>query len=434
MAPRETKLATQNMEGFFGRHLFGKTIFEHYPAIDQILGEVNQQGFLAKGTQQADGTIVWVTTLPVDTIDQVRHFDRINEEAQKRVRIQIKQKVDAIRKKADSLRQTNDPELIKRAELLQNIVGPPTESFIFVVNGYPVITGWGFRPETGREQQTIFEVEEPVPESEKATQGFVFTDDDDDRVELENDLVEPAEPGPRFPWWLWLLIGLLVLLLLLLLLRSCATVPMLPGTEPAVVEQPGGKPERPAPARPPRGKNDRPQPGGGKKPPAQPPAGTTGPDKPPSGGAESGKPGPPAKPSPTAGSPAPPQPPPSPPSPPSPSAAPTPPNKPSDPIRVPAIHTLRERLIEGTKVLSLQPPDPNAQWRMYLDPAAPPEVLANKPAYLQFLGTTQWNRAKGSEVQIRFSAPKKGGAFVAEIVATTSSGSQVVYLCTVGEE
>lgn len=109
--------------------------------------------------------------------------------------------------------------------LLKKVIHFPDDSHVYLVNGKPVLTFWGFiDPQANSDDNPIGRLRMRAPAAAV--------------------LAEPAAPPPpevavvekkRFPWW-WLLLFLLLLLLLLLwLLRSCAPEVALPGLTPEIV-------------------------------------------------------------------------------------------------------------------------------------------------------------------------------------------------------
>ena len=86
----------------------------------------------------------------------------------------------------------------------------PGEEHIYIVNGQPVLTFWGFHPAA-------------------APAGFDAVGNLDPHTTAPTSAPQPpapppfAAPSPRSRWWLWPLLLLLLLLLVLLTLRYCAT-------------------------------------------------------------------------------------------------------------------------------------------------------------------------------------------------------------------
>ncbi len=98
------------------------------------------------------------------------------------------------------------------------------------------------------------------------------------------------------------------------------------------------------------------------------------------------------------------------------------------------IKRVTDRLIEGTKVLTIDPPDPKAKWRINIPENAPAEVIADKAGHLRFLSSPSWDQAIGDEVKIKFTAPSSGQRLTAEVIAKDSQGFETVYILTVGEK
>lgn len=89
--------------------------------------------------------------------------------------------------------------------LLNKIFFFPDSNFIYLVNGKPVITFWGFNAQGATLPSDPFMSLRPVAPAAVAS--------------------PPIVPTKRRAWWWWLLLVLLLLLLLLLALRSCGAPP-----------------------------------------------------------------------------------------------------------------------------------------------------------------------------------------------------------------
>ncbi|MEW6348639.1 MAG: hypothetical protein AB1646_06225 [Thermodesulfobacteriota bacterium] len=549
MAYRETPLLRQSRQGYFGVQAHGKDVFEHYAWISQILETLGKDGFLAKGTLQAGDEIVWVTELE----GKPRPFSDLAPQEQSEVMAEIEDSVSLLSEQADKYLADKDREFRQRGRILSEIVGPPNEACIFVVNGKPVIAGWGFREEQAvPDAPRLFAVssgeepelqDEPVGLAEDQRAGGPAGPISGSRVQGQpagqsrgrtvQEALPQSDERTSVLKWVLIFLGLLALLLLILfLLKSCDAVPFLAsmksptqstpqettaprtksrpttsreaGTLPA--ERPGtpdteegGTPARPLAEGPPQGlSQDGPtgteaerafsRSAGQELParegtrgegtpalPAVPGPATTRPEQPRSltgpgspglagesfpadtpGGLPYGGPVVPGQerafsragdrdiasrqeadersvaPRPLpGGDPERPEQPRSLGSPGSPR-----PESASETQRVPAsrpkVKKVSERLIEGTKVLSIDPPDPDATWHIKIPAGAPAEVLQDKAGYLRFLGSDRWDEARGREVKIRFSAPAGGRSFTADVIARDSQGFETVYVLTVG--
>lgn len=91
--------------------------------------------------------------------------------------------------------------------LLGKVFFFPDSNFIFLVNGKPVVTFWGFNAQGATLPTDPFVSLRPVMAAPAVMQA--------------------AAPTKRRAWWWWLLLLSLFLLLLLLLLRSCGAPPWL---------------------------------------------------------------------------------------------------------------------------------------------------------------------------------------------------------------
>jgi hypothetical protein len=122
----------------------------------------------------------------------------------------------AQRKLDDAVRQMEGTEAgseqaIREKKTVLPLLGKvfifPDSNFIFLVNGKPVVTFWGFNAQGATLPTDPFVSLRPV----MATPA----------------VVQAATPTKRRAWWWWLLLLLWSLLLLLLLLRSCGAPPWL---------------------------------------------------------------------------------------------------------------------------------------------------------------------------------------------------------------
>ncbi len=122
----------------------------------------------------------------------------------------------AQRKLDDAVRQMEGTEAhsdqaIREKKTVLPLLGKvfffPDSNFIFLVNGKPVLTFWGFNAQGATLPTDPFVSLRPVMAAPAVAQA--------------------AAPTKRRAWWWWLLLLLLILLLLLLLLRSCGAPPWL---------------------------------------------------------------------------------------------------------------------------------------------------------------------------------------------------------------
>ena len=139
----------------------------------------------------------------------------------------------------DKLGGVSDREKRTVQNLLPKVFHFPGRDCVFLVNGKPVLTFWGFQHGAARPPADPFHMLRPLaPAMPPPIPPGAVTD--------------PAaqEPARRRPWWIWLLLLLLLALLLLWLLRSCvqspATIPLDPTVstqkvpvDPAVTTDPG---------------------------------------------------------------------------------------------------------------------------------------------------------------------------------------------------
>jgi len=128
---------------------------------------------------------------------------------------------------ADPAEQQGDKAVF--GKLLKRVIHFPDENFVYLVNGKPVLTFWGF--EHADADRSLEPLHCLYPQAEPLSQALP--------PQVAPPVFTPPEPlRVRQPWWRrwWWLLPLLLLLLLLLLLglRSCApnvTLPGLPSAE-----------------------------------------------------------------------------------------------------------------------------------------------------------------------------------------------------------
>ncbi len=168
----------------------------------------------------------------------VRRFADLDEGERTRILQTVDRHLDAIRSLGTQLQQSQTSEearLIGRS--LELSTRRPSDDFIFVVGGEPVIVAWGYEADAAASLQTlptalVPHVRAPMPAPVFASAPAALL---------------PARLGWA-PWLSALLFGLLLLLLLLLtswLLRAC--VPVDPSVNVATIETPAP----PAPEAPP---------------------------------------------------------------------------------------------------------------------------------------------------------------------------------------
>ena len=126
--------------------------------------------------------------------------------------------------------QNRDRQIFGR--LLEKVIYFPDDTHVYLVNGKPVLTFWGFTdPHGGSGEDPLGRLQPRAPAPVEVVAPRV-----PDPVPVPPPVVvEPVKK--RFPWW-WLLLIPLLLLLLWLLLRSCAPEVEIPFiTPPEVTEE-----------------------------------------------------------------------------------------------------------------------------------------------------------------------------------------------------
>ncbi len=133
----------------------------------------------------------------------------------------------------ESMRGEQNRERQIFGRLLEKVIFFPDDSHVYLVNGKPVLTFWGFTDPHGSSTDNPLgrlqpRVTQPVAQSVAA-----------EPQRAPEPVPPPVTPvaKKRFPWW-WLLLIPLLLLLLFFLLRSCAPEVPLPFVTPEVTEEP----------------------------------------------------------------------------------------------------------------------------------------------------------------------------------------------------
>lgn len=133
----------------------------------------------------------------------------------------------------ESMRGEQSRERQIFGRLLEKVIFFPDDTHVYLVNGKPVLTFWGFTDPHGSSADNPLgrlqpRAAQPVANAVSAVPS-----------PAADPLPPPVVPvaKKRFPWW-WLLLIPLLLLLLFFLLRSCAPEVPLPFIAPDVTEEP----------------------------------------------------------------------------------------------------------------------------------------------------------------------------------------------------
>lgn len=118
----------------------------------------------------------------------------------------------------------------REKRIIQNLLGKvfhfPDRDCVFLVNGKPVLTFWGFQAGVAAPAQDPFAQLRPVPMAAAASTATAAP------------ITDTTTPRLARPWWLWLLLLLLLAALLFWWLRGCSptSTTVLPADDSAVVE------------------------------------------------------------------------------------------------------------------------------------------------------------------------------------------------------
>ncbi len=121
-----------------------KQIFQYYGPISQVLSEPGIEYFVARsgiqwGVRDEPSQIVWHTELQGKKL----RYDELSSAEASRIDRMIEQNIRIIESLAEELSASPDPKRSHLGHILSKIGGPASPEDVFIVNGLPVITGWG---------------------------------------------------------------------------------------------------------------------------------------------------------------------------------------------------------------------------------------------------------------------------------------------------
>jgi hypothetical protein len=100
---------------------------------------------------------------------------------------------------------------------------------------------------------------------------------------------------------------------------------------------------------------------------------------------------------------------------------------------IPKQRVITLKVLEVSKIqLSVDPPDPETRWRILINDDAPEEVRRNPQQFVQFDGAPQENSAIGATVKMKLSPLSSGRSFKARVIAEDSRAQQTIHQLTVG--
>ncbi len=181
----------------------------------------------AEPVMAPDGaTIDWYAALDGDPVPMPEATGRLRDEAQARLE-RLTQDIVAL---AGRLEASASEEDRQRAQALRSALQYPDESFIHVVDGRPVLTGWAWAHEDSTRPVGNLTAwlarpapPEPGPPPSAATTAETTRTAADEPPAVASTLAAPAARRP-FPWLqllLWLLLAILLTLLFVQLVRPC---------------------------------------------------------------------------------------------------------------------------------------------------------------------------------------------------------------------
>ena len=236
-----TLLRTGNLKEFHPLGAVGNPV---YLSASQLRSALRRR----LGTEVADALAIPQRNEDGDTIDwyapmsgPVVPWSAATADERGRTKAQLLQIRERIRETGQVMRAEENSERRIFGQLLDLVTTFPNDGHVYLVNGHPVITFWGFQ-------------EHNAP---PGSDPLLLLPEDDGRAaapsSTEESVATTAPSRRRFPWW-WLL-PLLLLLLLLLFLKMCSEQVYEPsGPEPSVERAPNDQPEKlgeqPDPASP----------------------------------------------------------------------------------------------------------------------------------------------------------------------------------------
>jgi hypothetical protein len=225
---------------------------KNLPGFDCILPE----GRVEVGERSSPREIIWST----DSGGDLRPFKDLSDAEQVKVRSKVNNAIEMLHREARSLKDDESKSKRDLGQVLEKIDAPP-DDFIYMLNGKPVITGWGLveeGPEPKMETTDLsYGPSKPLPVTpvapspktnigpEPPTSGPAV------RAPIPPVDKPPVREEPKSRWWLWLLLALFLLALLAALLWYLLT-PEAPAPIKPVIQQtkPQTELQKPQPREP----------------------------------------------------------------------------------------------------------------------------------------------------------------------------------------
>jgi hypothetical protein len=208
-------LRTGNLKSFHPLGAVGNPVYLAAPqlrvAISRRLGARIADSFAVPQRNEDGDTIDWYAPNPGPVVP----WSAASPEERAQAREQLLEVRTRVQELAAQMQQETGSERQVFGRLLEQVNTFPDDEHIYLVNGHPVITFWGFHHSEGV-------VGDPLLD-----------------LELAPDQPPPPAKGRGLPWWLWLLLLLLLFGLGLFLLRACQPPPPPPElTAPTTSDQP----------------------------------------------------------------------------------------------------------------------------------------------------------------------------------------------------
>ena len=246
-----TLLRTGNLKEFHPLGAVGNPV---YLSASQLQSALRRRlgapvaNILAIPQRNEDGDIIdWYAPLPGPVVP----WSAATPQERTQAKAELLGIRERIRETGEQMRGDENSERQIFGQLLDLVTTFPNDGHVYLVDGHPVITFWGFQemdaPANSDPLLTLPEADEsPAPPPPPITETPAPPAD------------QPETPtGRRFPWW-WLLALLMLILLLLLALKMCGQekveepAPVSPPTEePAKQPSPEEKPPAPEEEKPP---------------------------------------------------------------------------------------------------------------------------------------------------------------------------------------
>jgi hypothetical protein len=261
-------LIKQKLTNYAAQVQGGQPLF-YYPAVVDYVKNLHgfdcilPEGRVEVGERSSPREIIWST----DSGGDLRPFKDLSDAEQVKVRSKVNNAIEMLHREARSLKDDESKSKRDLGQVLEKIDAPP-DDFIYMLDGKPVITGWGLMEEGPEPRMETTDMAygpaKPPPIAPPMTPpktDFAPRSPEPTRPEPKAPIPPIAGPvvreQPKSRWWMWALLALLLLLLLAALLwyllKPETPAPVKPPVQPPRAQTelpkrqpPASKPEAPA--------------------------------------------------------------------------------------------------------------------------------------------------------------------------------------------